>query len=210
MVLLEDDKEFWSDRIREHMLFIWLYMHAIDVKRQALKLYKEWEPHRLLSDLQVLVLMGDTLEFQNTIHARLLNREWLGSFFPAWMQHITDELDYARLKVMGEDLSDEQEILFWADLIKDHGALDARMIDPSEKPLIEEATAISDGAAELSPEIQFFMELTQDYMDDIIMFHEGAEETRPKTIIHHKLLTHVLEEERRGKYILQIIKDRSR
>lgn len=213
MVRLLDDRLFWSERIREHMLFIYWYVHAKNIKQQAVSFYNRWKKHITLNDLELLSLMGDTLEFQQQIQVILNDRRWIGAFYPAWMEHITEELEYAIDKVAGNDISDEEEILFWDDVVHDHAGLDARMLDLSERPLINTATVISDRAQTIMNRHESLsdaqlLSLSLQNIENIIQFHENAERSPPKSIIHPLLLHHVQQEEKRGRMIMNIIRNR--
>lgn len=214
MVLLDDDRVFWSKRIEEHMLFIYLYVYDIQVRREAEQLYNQWKQAHALDDLSLISLMGDTLEFQNQTHVLLNSGEWIGSFFPAWMEHITEELEYATDKVARNDISDEDELLFWDDVVKDHSSLDVRMIDPSETTAINVARSIQDDTSHILDSYDVFrdtstlLDMSLGNIMEIIKFHEDAKRDPPKSIIHPILLNHVYEEEKRGRLIMNIIRNR--
>jgi len=214
MVLLDGDREFWSRQIKEHMKLINLYMQDEIVKDRALELYGRWQLEPQLTDLEVISLLDESLDFQNEILSDLNDRRWLGSMFPKWIIHINNETEYTIDKVAGNDISDEEELLFWSDLIEDHSRLDMSMIDPSELDAIRDATDIYEGIQrvideyKLSPEMGFFIELTIKYMDKLYEFHQSANEHPPKSIIHPLLLEHVMVEERYGKIILDIINNK--
>lgn len=214
MVLLPDDRSFWSKRIEEHMAFIYWYVYNLQIKQVARSFYNRWRQSEMMSDLELLSLAGDTLEFQNQIQVILNDRKWIGAFFPAWMEHITEELEYAIDKVAGNDISDEEELLFWDDVVKDHAGLDARMLDPSEKNDIAAASSIEEDSIAIlegynsSSEFPTLLNLSFQNINNIINFHERARRSPPKSIIHPLLLHHVQEEEKRGRRIISIIANR--
>lgn len=194
-----DDRTFWTEQIKEHILFIYLMLEDKEYKNKTLEYMKIWKKPEKWIDDDWVKNTEDLLQFQRDIMEVLSTGKWLGWIFYSFLEHICDETEFAIKKVREIDMSDKEEVMFWKDVIKDHSSLDIHLLDPSEEKYISTIEDIKNNISGLDPESKSYILMTYQYAEELDKFHQGLQNKEVKLIIHPLLLQHMIREEDRAK-----------
>lgn len=229
-----DEITFWCRQLAEHGLFI---SKGLESGRQELSqlglenlINIGYELYDLWMNIFTRRLDGDDVpidEFNDALDAlegflmyteQLANKTWIGYVFPDELKHYLQELDHVRRHLAGE-ISQEDLIAFWLDIHKDHAALFAHLLDPSEKEKFEESLLYQQLFANTGDflaimradnpdsEINMYVDITRN-INDFNNFTATLRELEAignlKSIIHPRLALHIHREGLRSLVELQL------
>jgi hypothetical protein len=155
---------------------------------------------------QLLPLLEKERNLQMRIVTLLEEGKWVGWLYPAFLNHITLELDYVVDKLNGIQYSPEEELSFWNRINGDHALTTSHLLDPSE---LDNVNKSADTAMEFNAipktEKDVMLRLSLHATKELDAFNKKAKIKGPdvKSIIHPVLLDHIIREGERSIQTLQ-------
>lgn len=232
-VIQMDEVTFWSRQLAEHSLFIAKALQAgfqelqsmgqEDLISMGIELNQVWMDifRRLLARIQVTTeeLLENIFVLRNYLNqvGALTLSTWAGFNYPSLVEHYLEELAHTERHVRGEQIPEEQLIAFWTDIHKDHAALFARLLDPTEKENFEqsllyeqlfESAALTLNPQNIDdPELDLYVALSQ-HFNDFNTFTATLREQQAigqlRSVIHPLLALHIHREGLRSIAVLQL------
>lgn len=202
-----DEVEFWSRQLSEHGLFFYLGIEDAALKKRGLEIHKKFEKFRKgmndtnLSD--VLPLAQELRAYKIDVAKTLDSGKWIGWTFPAFVKHVTQELDYFVDTLNAVPSSKEEELNFWNHINADHAAIEAHLFDPSEVTLTKKASNLAEKIYSLEDDdFAVFADLSLKAAKELDAFNkEGkslSEKAQLQSVLHPVLVDHVIREGERS------------
>lgn len=228
MFTFDNEVQFWGQRIKEHMEFLYLGLveEAINKNnlpvlvhqgkeynlRDAAQLYQNlWEV--LLAGKpylsQVDQLIEETLEYQEEILTVLKSGIWIGWLSYSFLRHITKELLYFQDKINGVEYTLVDEANFW--LWHDESEMEAinKLIDPSEVEISREIQSYIQRTQELDQKLSSLTAIEGNILDNLEEFNSLNQGLRQGILskelfsnIAPLLISHIIKEGQRSIQIM--------
>lgn len=225
-----DHIHFWANQMEEHLFFYYLGLNDQNLKLEANNLSMAWKSFlkktftnrsidlykvvleegdfRKLKDLnraelrkELYGLLEETEFFKRDVLERLEAGKWLGLMYPAYAEHVLDELLFFRSRLDILDIPHSEVVRFWTEINGEHAGMEAHLLDPSPEnfSLVDQATqSFKESLHILGEEKRFMEHLSVALIEHIQDAHYAAIENPPKSIIHPLLLDHVTREGERA------------
>jgi hypothetical protein len=156
------------------------------------------------------------VQLRHLIEEAPTTQSWLGWISGAYMEHITEELDYFTKKISLQPINVDGEFLFWLDILKDHAATVAGFIDPRERNQIHIANGLADDMAavieeykDLPDEITIMRQIGLEHSDRLELWYANfigqMERGQVKSTLHPVLAAHIDRENRYGIALLAML-----
>ena len=205
---LAENIEFWSLQMEEHMLFITLGLANEELRQESYNIYLYWQAFRNRDET---VSLGDIMtvtgQYKTKVLEILKSGKWIGWLFPSFLQHILDEYNYFENILLGKTLSAQEEMKFWNKINKEHIAMVKQMCDPEAKAMIELSQNFVDNFEKI-PQNDFtqMIILSKRLTSSLGQFQKEMREhgkvMQSQTILHPKILDHMIRENERSILIL--------
>jgi len=211
----QEDAAFWLNQDREHNVFFALGLANTPRKREAEELARAYDRALRSGDLRhAFAVLGRSQTFKRRLLADLSRPGAFvagaqGYVWPAFVEHTMRELDVMLARRRAGGLSAAEETCFYDRMNADHAAFAAHLLDPSERALVDAATATSRkiGKIELATSacattvLPSLIALSRDAAHDLDAFVSGPLPAA-RSLIHPVLGAHVLREGRRALAVL--------
>lgn len=190
------------------------------LKDRSKALYISWsafEKDVAMGKINVLIL-NNLLSHLRYVKSRVMDLQmanvWTGWLFSDFVEHIRDELDYF-VRMFNDEISPDEQRLFWTEVNADHAAFSAQMLNPDYKQseLIAMATRLANyGHAALATIANAPLDMLQmallsqkfdhlTFAKQVDMLHSNAwnnGDIKVNSTIHPILLAHVIREGKRS------------
>lgn len=208
----EGELAFGSRTMAEHALFLHLGLETEPYKTNAGRLYRHWEQLRQSPHTDVVLGAARQLRaFQYAVQQRLDAGEWLGWLFPDFIRHITMELDLF-VAHLTSGVTANDELCTQLKILRDHSAIVAHLLDPTEIVDIKTADGIAGSIGAMLPGCRAsndqFLALSENAAAQLNTFLVGNV-AHAKSVIHPVLQTHVIREGKRAIYEMGRIRSRA-
>lgn len=196
----ENQVQFWSHQLRDHMTFLKLGLVDPELKDTAEDLEARWNAFmrsEYIDPIGLNNLIEMTRAYQNTVYeAVMVPGNWVGFIFPSFVEHINDELNYFVRKLDPVPISGVDERKFWAKHHSGELGVTQQGIDPRDEKAIY-------GVASLRQEFEVYRRTVQDQETGQLLvlsqrYYNAQKQTeadvadgRLQTIIHPDIMTHV-------------------
>ena len=193
---------FWSRQLTEHCLFLHWMLQDEPYRQRTWQLYQEWEIARrhiaLTPDAAPQIVqqpLADLARFKEDLLRQLGSGEWLGFAWYTFVRHVLDELLLFERRIWGPDYAGNDLAKQALQLTSEHAAFVAHLLDPMEKPLIEQASATANklAAAAQAPTPESAREPLA-VNQWLAANNIGMEQPRPQSLIPKILAEHVVRE----------------
>lgn len=209
----ENEVNFWSARMGEHMYFIYLGLVNEDLKNKALEIKILWDEifsnKRKKSKPYVSEIIDVTYDFQTKLQDMITNGIWIGWLSYSFLEHLIRETVYFDRKIIDESYNINDEIKFWLWHHKSEFEASEKLLDPSEinlsnisKQFIEDIKLLEEDINKISNnnfDINLATEeILYEYLDKTKSLKDGIENKEILSNISVDLIRHVIREGERA------------
>jgi hypothetical protein len=207
----EGELAFGCRQMAEHALFMHLGLEVEPYKTNAGRLYRHWEslrqaPHRD----NVLGAARQLRAFQIEVQKRLAAGEWLGWLYESFLAHITMELDLF-VSHLTTSVTANDELCTQLKILRDHAAIVAHLLDPSEGLDIQSANGYAGQLGGLASTCRAsndqFLALSENAGKQLDAFL-AANVAHARSTIHPVLLIHLQREGFRAQLAMSRVRSR--
>lgn len=154
----QDEIQFWGRQIAEHNLFLYqglvngaiqeanlppvqLGNQSYNLREAAMVFFNAWTQalNQMTPVDQVVVLLQDTINYQNQVLQTLGSGVWIGWLSYSFVEHIVMEARYFLSKLTGAGYDLRNEIDFWLWHNDTETAASVKLLDPKEVNLANQA-----------------------------------------------------------------------
>lgn len=212
-----DALTFWSRQFAEHALFLAKGFQAGQQELETLGLDNHVDEGMRISDLWMDIfnrrLAGQEVAPQEIFSGldlldgylidsyNVASQTWVGYNYPEVIKHYQEEFNYFNRYLREEEITEAERIAFWTEIHKDHAALFARLLDPSEKEDFQQSLLyqqLFENTLDILPleegEIEQFVTLSQqitDFNNFTATLREQQALGQLKSVIHPRLALHI-------------------